>query len=450
MDYNQFLSKKSFNVSFKGLSEYNIHNELFDYQKCLVEWALKKGKCAIFADCGLGKTVMQISWAANVAKYTGKPVLILAPLAVGNQTIDEGLLINEHINWYDCSSKIQILNYDKLHTIDATQFSGVVLDESSILKNFTGKIRNQLIDMFKYTDFKLCCTATPSPNDLMELANHSQFLGVMNREEMLATFFVHDGGETSKWRLKGHAKTDYWQWVSQWAVMLDKPSDIGFSDKGFEKTNLIYHQHIVSVNHKSSGFLFPMQASTLSERQSERRATVEVRVNKAAELVNNNDEPFLLWCDRNDESERLRKAINESVEVKGSDKPEIKASRLHEFSNGNIKRMISKPSIAGFGMNWQHCSNMAFVGLSDSYEQMYQAIRRCWRFGQTKDVNVHVIVAETEGNVLQNIKRKDLQAKEMKLEMLNQMRDFQSNEITTITKNTKEYAPSVSFKKPLF
>lgn len=450
MNYNQFLSKKSFNVSFKGVSEYNIHNELFDYQKCLVEWALKKGKCAIFADCGLGKTLMQISWAANVAKYTNKPVLILAPLAVGEQTINEANLISEMITWYGQDNYIQIINYDKLHTIDVSKFSGVVLDESSILKNFTGKIRNQLIDLFKYTNYKLCCTATPSPNDLMELANHSEFLGVMSREEMLATFFVHDGGETSKWRLKGHAKSDFWAWVAQWAVMLDKPSDIGFSDKGFEKTDLIYHQHIVSVDHNSSNFLFPMQASTLSERIKERRATVDVRVDKAAELVNQTDDLFLLWCDRNDESEKLKKSIKDAVEVKGSDKPDVKADRLLRFSNGDIKRLVSKPSIAGFGMNWQHCNNMAFVGLSDSYEAMYQAIRRCWRFGQDKDVNVYVIVAETEGNVLQNIKRKDAQAKEMKEEMLYQMADFQNQELHKITRNTKAYAPTQQFKKPTF
>lgn len=450
MDYYDFLNKKSFSVSFNGIPDFEIHDKLFDYQKCLVEWALKKGKCAIFADCGLGKTLMQISWAANVARYTGKPVLILAPLAVGSQTIKESDLIFEPISWYGSNDAIQIINYDKLHTIDASKFSGVVLDESSILKNFTGKIRNQLIDLFKYTDYKLCCTATPSPNDLMELANHSEFLGVMNREEMLATFFVHDGGDTSKWRLKGHAKRDFWAWVSQWAVMMDKPSDIGFSDKGFEKTNLIYHQHITPVDHNSSSFLFPMQASTLQERIDERRLSVDVRVKKAAEIVNNTELPYLIWCNRNDESEKLKKAIEGAVEVKGSDKPEHKAKMLNGFSSGDVTRLVSKPSIAGFGMNWQNCSDMAFVGLSDSYESLYQAVRRCWRFGQTKDVNVNIIIAETEGNVLQNIKRKDAQATEMKQEMLYQMRDFQDRKTTQIEQNKKVYDPSVSFAKPKF
>lgn len=450
MDYYHFLQSKQHIINFKGVDNYTIPKKLFDYQHCLVEWALRKGKCAIFADCGLGKTLMQISWAANVANYTNKPVLIIAPLAVGSQTIEEALLIDELITWYGVDNKIQIINYDKLHTIDASKFAGVVLDESSILKNFAGKTRNQLIDLFKYTEYKLCCTATPSPNDLMELANHSEFLGVMSREEMLATFFVHDGGETSKWRLKGHAKTDYWAWVAQWAVMLDKPSDIGFSDKGFEKTELIYYQHIVSVNNNTSSFLFPMQATTLSERMQERRATVDVRVDKAVELVNAIDAPFLIWCDRNDESETLRKKIKDAVEVKGSDKPDVKSERLRGFSSGIIKKLVSKPKIAGFGMNWQHCNNMAFVGLSDSYEQMYQAIRRCWRFGQEKDVNVHVIVAETEGNVLQNIKRKDKQAQEMKDEMLLQMSDFQNQELRSITRNTKIYQPTKDFIKPSF
>lgn len=450
MDYQQFLLSKQYQVTFDGISNSEIPDILFDYQKSLVEWALKKGKCAIFADCGLGKTLMQISWALNVAKFTNKPVLIIAPLAICEQTIQEGLLVNQIIDWYGLNNEIQIINYDKLHLIDASKFAGVVLDESSILKNFTGKIRNQLISLFKYTQFKLCCTATPSPNDLMELANHSEFLGVMNREEMLATYFVHDGGETSKWRIKGHAKSSFWSWVAQWAVMLDKPSDIGFSDVGFEKTKLIYNQHIVSVNHQHSSFLFPMQANTLSERQQERRMTVDVRVKKAVELVESTESPYLIWCDRNDESNKLKKAIKDCVEVKGSDKPEKKAEYLHGFSKQKYKRLVSKPSIAGFGMNWQHCNNMVFVGLSDSYEAMYQAIRRCWRFGQKKDVNVDVVIAETEGNVLANIKRKDKQAQEMKDEMLYQMRDFQSNNVNSITQNKQKYTTSCKFQKPKF
>lgn len=450
MDYHTFLNSKQYQVTFKSVKDYQIHDKLFDYQKSLVEWSLQKGKCAIFADCGLGKTLMQISWAANVARYTQKPVLILAPLAVSVQTINEADLINEVIKFYGCDNYIQIINYDKLHTIDASKFSGVVLDESSILKNFTGKIRNQLISMFRDTEYKLCCTATPSPNDLMELANHSEFLGVMNREEMLATFFVHDGGETSKWRLKGHAKQSFWSWVSKWAVMLDKPSDIGFDDSGFEKTDLIYHQHIVSVTTQSSSFLFPMQASTLSERIKERRATVDIRVKKAADIVNNAQEPFLIWCDRNDESSQLKKNIIDSIEIKGSDKPEYKSKIFNDFTKQEFLRLVSKPSIAGFGMNWQHCNNMVFVGLSDSYEQLYQAVRRCWRFGQKKDVNVHIVVAETEGNVLKNIKRKDIQAKEMKQEMLSQMRDFQNQELQSITRNVSIYEANQKFKKPTF
>lgn len=350
----------------------------------------------------------------------------------------------------DGQSKHQIINYDQLHNIDADAYGGVVLDESSILKNFDGKTRNLLMEKFLQTPYKLACTATPSPNDFMELGNHAEFLGAMTREEMLSMFFVHDGGDTSKWRIKGHAKEAFWRWVSSWAVMITKPSDLGYSDDGFLLPDLKYHQHIVPVLKATEGFLMPLQASTLQERIIQRRETVDIRCQMASELVNASDEQFLIWCDRNDESDLLTKSINESVEVKGSDKPDHKSKSLLGFSAGHVKRLVSKPKIAGFGMNWQSCNQMAFVGLSDSYESFYQAVRRCWRFGQKRPVDVHIIIAETEGNVLQNIQRKDKQAKEMQEMMLANMADFQNENIRSTMPTKTAYNPTQSILIPSF
>ena len=434
----------------QGISTGNVNDVLFYYQREIVQWALRLGRACIFADCGLGKSFMQIEWARNVAEYTGGKVLILAPLAVSAQTIAEGQKLGVDIVDFKESGNIHIANYEQLHNIDISKYSGVVLDESSIIKNFSGKIRTQILDSFRDMQFKLACTATPSPNDFMELGNHAEFVGAMTREEMLAMYFVHDGGETSKWRIKGHAKEVFWRFISSWAVMITKPSDLGYDDSGFILPPLNYHQHTVSVEKPTQGYLIPLQASTLQERIQERRETVDIRARKCADIVNATDSQFLIWCDRNDEADYLKKSINSSIEVRGSDTPAHKSKNLLGFASGDVQRLISKPSIAGFGMNWQSCNQMAFVGLSDSYESFYQAVRRCWRFGQKNPVDVHVIIAETEGNVLQNIQRKDAQAKEMQQMMLDNMLDFQNENIRATSAIKTIYNPQVNINLPTF
>lgn len=422
MDYNEFIESKKI-VSLPTGIDYNTPNEkLFAFQSAIVKWALKRGRAAIFADCGLGKTAMQLTWANNIDGN----VLILAPLAVAEQTVQEGVKFGIEVNYCRAQSGVKsginITNYEMLEHFDATQFKAVVLDESSILKSFEGATRNQIIEMFAQTPFKLACTATPAPNDHMELGNHAEFLGIMSRTEMLATFFVHDGGETSKWRLKGHAEKDFWRWVCSWAVNIRKPSDIGFSDEGYDLPELHIHHHICRVDKPSDGFLFPVQASTLQERIVARRDSIDDRIKKAAEIISQKpNEQWLIWCNMNAESEGIVKAIADAVEVKGSDKRDFKAKTMMGFTSGDVNKLSSKVSICGFGMNWQNCNNVLFLGLSDSYEQFYQALRRCWRFGQKNEVHCHIVTAETEGATLQNIKRKEEDAKKMADEMAKEM-----------------------------
>lgn len=380
---------------------------MFMFQRDIARWALAKGRAAIFAGTGLGKTIMQLEWSNQLHKNTGLDILILAPLAISGQTVKEGAKFAIEVNicrdQSDVKPGINITNYELLHKFDLSKFGGVVLDESSILKSFSGKVRTDIIEGFKNTPYKLACTATPAPNDHMELCNHAEFLGVMTRSEMLAMFFVHDGGETSKWRIKGHAIETFWKWVANWAVMLQKPSNLGYDDAGYDLPPLKIHQITVEVENSA----FSSEALSLSERQQARKESIDERVKACAEIVNQSDEPWIIWCNLNEESAKLTQAINGSAEIQGSHKPEYKEKTMLDFSSGSIKKLVTKPSIAGFGMNWQHCSKMAFVGLSDSFEQLYQAIRRCWRFGQTKTVHVYIITAKAEGAVVRNIQRKE-------------------------------------------
>jgi hypothetical protein len=328
---------------------------------------------------------------------------------------------------------MNITNYEMMKHFEPILFDGVVLDESSILKSFTGKIRNELIESFAFTPYRLACTATPAPNDYMEIGNHAEFLGVMSRSEMLSMFFVHDGGETQKWRLKGHAEEEFWRWVASWGVVLEKPSDLGYPDDGYILPPLTINDHVIDVEGEP--------AKTLSQRQRARRETVAERVAAAAEIANATDQPFLVWCDLNIESEMLAAAIPGAVEVKGSDKPAHKEQAMLDFAAGKIRVLVTKPSIAGFGMNWQHCADMAFVGLSDSFEQVFQAIRRCYRFGQTRPVNVAMITSSREGATAENIKRKETDFRKMVTEMVQYTKEITSESIRSTEREVSEYVP---------
>ena len=425
----------------------NIH--MFEWQKDITRWALRKGRAALFEECGNGKTIQQLEFADQVAKREGMPVLIVAPLTVGAQTLREAQKFGYSAaicrTQDDVTPGINITNYEMLQHFDGRSFAGVVLDESSILKNYTGKMRNQIIEMFKDTPYRLSCTATPSPNDYMELGNQVEFLGIMSRTEMLATYFIHDGSDTGKWRLKGHAEDRFWEWVSTWAVVLTCPGDLGYPNDGYILPSLNMTEHIVEVKSDGEYSLFGCEiAKTLTERRDARRASLRERCEQAAEIIAQNpDDQWVCWCDLNAESELLAEFIPNSEEVRGSDKPDAKEDALMRFANGALRVLITKPSIAGFGMNWQQCHNMIFVGLSDSYEQMYQAIRRCYRFGQKRPVNVHIVTSAAEGAVKANVERKEQQAAEMKRNMVQYTKEILRKDIRGQERIVIPYDPQI-------
>lgn len=457
MTYTEFLQNKQRKVVSSGFEKTreNLNQHMFDWQKDIVYWALKKGRAALFEDCGLGKTLQQLEWAQSVCNYTERPVLIVAPLAVAEQTRHEGEKFGYRVSvcrtQNDVLGGINITNYEMLSHFDASKFTGVVLDESSILKNFTSKTRTQIIEMFHDTPYKLSCTATPSPNDYMELGNQAEFLGVMSRTEMLATYFIHDGSNTSKWRLKGHAEDRFWSWVAEWAVVLTSPADLGYSGEGYNLPQLNTVEHLVEPGTKAMDgnlTLFTKTAQTLSERREARRNSLDERCEEAAEIVKTDAGQWLVWCDLNDESSKLKSLIPGAVEIRGSDTPQDKADRLRGFTDGSIRVLVTKPSIAGFGLNWQGCHNMIFVGLSDSYEMMYQAIRRCYRFGQANTVNVHIVTSTAEGAVRENIERKERQRADMTAEMVRHTKEILRKEIRGTTRDVIEYNPQVEMKIP--
>lgn len=444
-DYSAFIERKRIVDPSTGIDVVpELNPVLFNFQRDIVRWALRRGRAAIFADCGMGKTPMQLEWARHIPGE----VLILAPLAVSAQTVREGEKFGVPVGYArndsQITERITVTNYEMIQHFDIDRFSGVVLDESSILKAYDGKTRTAIIDGFAQTPFRLACTATPAPNDYMELGNHAQFLGVMSYTEMLSMFFVHDGGETQKWRLKGHAESEYWKWLCSWAVMIRKPSDLGYDDLDFKLPEMVMHDITVKVDKPTTGMLFAIEAGTLQERIAARRDTVADRVQHCAAIANATTKPFIVWCNLNSESDALVRAIPGAVEVKGSDSVETKERNLLAFSRGELRVMVTKPSIAGHGLNWQHCADMAFVGLSDSYEQFYQAVRRCFRFGQKSAVNVYVICAETEGAVVQNIKRKEREALKMAENMVEHMQDLNKAALTGASSRSKsEYVRDV-------
>lgn len=432
-DYERFIASKSVISQPVGFAPGPVNPMLFDFQADVDRWAIRRGRAALLEDCGLGKGPQQLEWAKQVSEHSGQPVIGFAPLAVARQFQREATKFGYEITVVatqdDIRPGINVTNYDKLHHFkNSRQFSGIFIDESSILKSFDGKFRQQITEFASVIPYRLAASATAAPNDFMELGTHAEFLGVMTAQEMLATFFVHDGGDTRKWRIKGHAQQKFWEWVASWAVCIRRPSDLGYDDGRFILPPLHMHQHTVRVE-DTTGYLFPVEGRTLQERHAARRDSISERVSVAADLVNSSTDQWLVWCNLNNESTALTKAIHDAVEVTGLDSDAHKERSAIDFAEGRIRVMVSKPKIFGYGLNFQNCSNVAFVGLSDSYEQIYQAIRRCWRFGQDREVNFHMICAETEGAVVRNIQRKEQQADEMFNGMVEHMRDISTREI---------------------
>lgn len=420
-EYQDFLNAKQKAHILSGFDvELNdLNKSMFDFQKFIVKRALKAGKYAIFADCGLGKTLMQLEWANRVNKETNKPVLILAPLAVAGQTIKEGAKFHIDICRYDGSNApIQISNYEQLENIDCSLFSGIVIDESSILKNFEGATKKLILDLFAKTPYKLACTATPSPNDPMELGNHSEFLDVMGRNEMLAMYFVHDGGETAKWRLKGHATKLFYQFIGSWAIMLNKPADIGFEMLGYDLPTLNLIEKQIVTPKRDNGSLFNDAIISATNFNAELRLTKKERLEEVVRIVNSRpEENFIIWIKQNEEGEMLKKLLPEAIEVKGADTNEWKEKHLLGFAENKFRILISKTKIASFGMNYQNCRNQIFASLDFSFEGLYQAIRRSYRFGQKNEVNIYLITTDTMANVKQSIDTKQKQFEIMQDEM---------------------------------
>lgn len=432
--YNEFINSKLKTKLPAGVPSefYTLTDKLFDYQRLIVDVALKRGRFLIGAECGLGKTLMQLEWSKIVSEYTGLPVLIVAPLGVAKQTAKEegpkfGYSVNICRTQNDVAPGINITNYEMIEHFDGLGFGGVVLDESSILKNFTGTTRNLLKSIFKATRYKLCCSATPAPNEFMELLNQADFLGIQETAKALANFFINDF-KTGQWRLKGHATDAFWQWVCTWAVMISKPSDIGFCDDDYELPRLHESTHLIEVNlindDLSMGIFRSVELSATSYHH-EKKLTAPDRVKKVKELVNSTDEQFIVWCETNYEADLLKEAIPYALEVRGTHSSDYKERAIDGFKTGQIRVLISKPSIFGFGMNFQNCHRAIFCGLSYSYEDYYQAVKRIHRFGQTHDVTIDVVIGTTEQKILETVEAKAARQLEIKNQMRNSIKDIQ-------------------------
>ncbi len=437
-NYSDFLATKAIVVRTTGqqVTDGDIHPLLFPFQRDLVRWSAGKGRAAIFADTGLGKTLMQLEWA----RLVGIRSLIVAPLSVARQTAREGakigLAVHYTRNGADLADGINITNYEMLSHFDAGAFNAVVLDESSILKSLDGKTRQRLTDMFAETPYRLCCTATPAPNDISEIANHAEFLGIMPRADMLATFFVHDD---EGWRLKGHAEEPFYRWLASWGMSVRKPSDLGYDDAGYDLPALNIEPLWVGSDYVPAGQLFFTGLKGIGDRASVRRETLDERVKAAAAMVNASAEQWIVWCGLNDEQDAMAAAIPDAISIEGSQAPEAKAEGIEAFQDGRYRVMITKPRIAGFGMNLQNCHNMAFVGLSDSFEAYYQCVRRCWRFGQTEPVNAYIVLSEVEDAIYQNVMRKEQEARAMGDRLIQHVREFERAEIQSVDAGTWEY-----------
>lgn len=448
-DYQSFLANKAQLYGKFGFSPHFIPDMAKDFQAHLIEWALVKGRAAVFADCGLGKTLIQLACAENVVRETNKPVLILTPLAVANQTVREGEKFGiecERVSDGDITGKAKIVvtNYERLHYFDHTQFAGCICDESSILKNVNGKHKAQIIHFMRKMKYRFLFTATASPNDFIELGNSSECLGDLDYFEMLTKYFKNDQNTVNplsnweggnKWRFRGHAERDFWRWVCSWARAMRKPSDLGFCDDGYHLPELIMTERSVTARQHNPEYLFALPAFTMEEQRDEQRRSVKERCEAAAEFLSDATTPSVAWCHLNEESTLLKNIIAGAVELKGGDKDERKEEVLDAFQRGEIKCLVTKPKIAGFGLNWQHCAWHSFFP-SHSFEQFYQSVRRSWRFGQENDVHVGIISSDGNAGVLANMKRKAANADKLFEQLVQLMNDELAFE--RINKFTKE------------
>lgn len=444
--YAEFLQRKIIQDVPTGLAKPTpINAKLFPFQQDVTRWALRRGRALIAEDCGLGKTFQQIEYGQRIHEATGGNVLILAPLTVGAQTVREGEKLGVKVHLCRTQSDVQpglnVTNYEMLQHFEPAKFVCIVLDEASILKSYTGSFRNQVVQAFRATPFRLAATATPAPNDYMELGNQAEFLGVMSRTEMLCTFFIHDGGDTSQWRLKRHAQDEFWRWMASWAVMIRKPSDIGHDDTGYDLPALRINQHLVGADTTE-------RAHTLNEQRKVKRMSLHERCEAAAALANATTEPFVVWGELNDECDYLAELIPDAVQVAGADTLEHKEHRLAAFAAGKVRVLVTKPAIASFGLNWQHCPNMVFANLSHSYERFYQAVRRCYRFGQQAPVQVHQVMTAAETPILENIQRKQAEADAMATAMVRHMSAAMRAEIGAQTRDRASYEATKAMELP--
>lgn len=468
-EYEDFLIRKSLVSASSGMRDDEIPSlprSLKPFQEACVRWALKHGRSALFQDTGLGKTIQELSFGAAVAAHCDAPVLHVCPLAVAEQTIEEAIKFDisgvgyaQHPSRITAAARVVVTNYERFHHFDLDKFSGIVLDEAGILKHAEGKTRAALTEACRDASYKLIATATPAPNDYAELGQHAEFLGALSAKEMLASWFVHDGsiraddkkGQRSAdgWRLKRHARRAFWRWLASWAVVMRSPADLGFDGSEYELPPLNYHQTIVDTSTVDAWTLFPAPASTLSERIAARRDTVEARCRAAAEIVMSEpDEPWLVWCRLNAEADLMESLLPRSRQVAGKDTVEMKVGRLLGFKRGVPLHLVSKPSIAGHGLHWAHCARMVFVGVDDSFEQLYQSVRRCWRYGQSRPVHVHIVASSGESTVLANLRRKEVDFEAMLNAMTAEVRDLSRVAVRGSTREWSEYRPVIEMEVP--
>lgn len=440
MDYGEFLNKKVHSNNDHGFAPTFLPDCLFDFQKHILDWGIRKGRSAFFEDCGLGKTLQELVWSENVARHTNGRVLLLTPLAVAAQTVSEGEKFGVECKRSHRGElhRITVTNYERLHMFNPSDFSAVVCDESSILKNFKGKTKQEITSFMKKIPYRLLATATPSPNDYPELGTSSEALGDLGCMDMLNKYFKNDlnnsavgrhRGEVIKWRLKGHAEKPFWRWVCSWAKAIRKPSDLGFNNHDFILPPLVENEHMVEARHLAEGMLFALPAVGMKEQREERRRSIEERCEKVASLVNHTGEPALVWCHMNDEGDTLKRMIPDAIEVSGKDSDDKKEEKLLAFANGQARVLITKPVIGAWGLNFQHCNHMTFFP-SHSFEQYYQGVRRCWRFGQKRPVTVDIVTTEGEHRVLGNLQRKADQADKMFSNLVEEMNNATKRDST--------------------